>query len=193
MSIPAVILHCISCPWEAASVASSPSVSGDQQISSRCYGLFASKDSRVLYSCSPPSQPTVLLPYMTGHVEHSDQMVAAHVAYLHITLLPAGGLGSIGLSSLGTFSGLSRQPLGIRTAADRAAEAAARIPDPAPRSPKRKVKSVSFVEDGELTRIRYFLKVAATVNALICSVHCLSGGRGSGGLYFGGVANKSFS
>ena len=76
----------------------------------------------------------------------------------------AGGLGSIGLGSLGTFSGKS---IAIKTAADRAAEAAARIPDPAPRSPRVKRKSVSFVDDGELTRIRYFLKVCLLSHTII--------------------------
>lgn len=76
--------------------------------------------------------------------------------FRHTIALYAGGLGSIGLGSLGTFSGKS---IAIKTAADRAAEAAARVPDPPPRSPRKKRKAVSFVDDGELTRIRYFLKV----------------------------------
>ena len=85
-------------------------------------------------------------------------------------ILPVGGLGSIGLGSLGTFSGKS---IAIKTAADRAAEAAARIPDPPPCSPRKKRKTVSFVDDGELTRIRYFLKVGMRCSSLqhACSTH----------------------
>ncbi|KAL0034147.1 hypothetical protein WJX77_000222 [Trebouxia sp. C0004] len=69
-----------------------------------------------------------------------------------------GGLGSIGLGSLGTFSGLNRPTPAVKTAADRAAEAAARIPDPQPGTPRQKKKAVSFVEDGQLACVRYFLK-----------------------------------
>ncbi len=72
----------------------------------------------------------------------------------------SGGLGSIGLGSLGTFSGLNRQTPAVKTAADRAAEAAARIPDPPAGTPRQKPKSVSFVEDGQLACVRYFLKVS---------------------------------
>jgi len=72
-----------------------------------------------------------------------------------------GGLGSIGLGSLGTFSGLNRPTPAVKTAADRAAEAAARIPDPQPGTPRQKKKAVSFVEDGQLACVRYFLKVSA--------------------------------
>lgn len=71
-----------------------------------------------------------------------------------------GGLGSIGLGSLGTFSGLNRPTPAVKTAADRAAEAAARIPDPQPGTPRQKKKAVSFVEDGQLACVRYFLKVS---------------------------------
>ena len=80
---------------------------------------------------------------------------ADNVKFMH-----SGGLGSIGLGSLGTFSGLSRQSTAVRTAADRAAEAAARIPDPPPGTPRLKRKSVGFVEDGQLACIRYFFKVS---------------------------------
>lgn len=72
----------------------------------------------------------------------------------------AGGLGSIGLGGLGTLSGLTRQSTAVRTAAERAAEAAARIPDPPADTPRQKAKSVTFVEDGELACVRYFLKVS---------------------------------
>lgn len=78
----------------------------------------------------------------------------------------AGGLGSIGLGSLGTFSGLNRPTPAVKTAADRAAEAAARIPDPQPGTPRQKKKSVSFVEEGQLACVRYFLKVC--LPALFC-------------------------
>ena len=71
----------------------------------------------------------------------------------------AGGLGSIGLGGLGTLSGLTRQTTAVKTAAERAAEAAARIPDPPAGTPRKKAKSVTFVEDGELACVRYFLKV----------------------------------
>lgn len=77
-----------------------------------------------------------------------------------------GGLGSIGLGSLGTFSGLNRPTPAVKTAADRAAEAAARIPDPQPGTPRQKKKSVSFVEEGQLACVRYFLKVC--LPALFC-------------------------
>ncbi|DBA65773.1 TPA: hypothetical protein ACH3X2_002813 [Trebouxia sp. C0005] len=75
-----------------------------------------------------------------------------------------GGLGSIGLGSLGTFSGLNRPTPAVKTAADRAAEAAARIPDPQPRTPRQKKKAVSFVEDGQLACVRYFLKTEPAIS-----------------------------
>ena len=78
--------------------------------------------------------------------------------------LRAGGLGSIGLGGLGTLSGLNRQTPAVKTAAERAAEAAARIPDPPAGTPRQKCKSVSFVEDGELACVRYFLKVWRSVS-----------------------------
>ena len=73
--------------------------------------------------------------------------------------LCTGGLGSIGLGGLGTLSGLNRQTPAVKTAAERAAEAAARIPEPPVGTPRQKPKSVTFVEDGELACVRYFLKV----------------------------------
>lgn len=78
--------------------------------------------------------------------------------------LRAGGLGSIGLGGLGTLSGLNRQTPAVKTAAERAAEAAARIPDPPAGTPRQKPKSVTFVEDGELACVRYFLKVLCHVS-----------------------------
>ena len=78
-------------------------------------------------------------------------------------VLFTGGLGSIGLGSLGTFSGLNRPTPAVKTAADRAAEAAARIPDPQPGTPRQKKKAVSFVEDGQLACVRYFLKVSCAL------------------------------
>jgi hypothetical protein len=72
-----------------------------------------------------------------------------------------GGLGSIGLGSLGTFSGLHRPTPAVKTAADRAAEAAARVPDPQPGTPRQKKKAVSFMEDGQLACVRYFFKVCS--------------------------------
>ena len=71
----------------------------------------------------------------------------------------AGGLGSIGLGGLGNLSGLNRQTPAVKTAAERAAEAAARIPDPPAGTPRQKPKSVTFVGDGQLACVRYFLKV----------------------------------
>ena len=82
--------------------------------------------------------------------------------------LCTGGLGSIGLGGLGTLSGLNRQTPAVKTAAERAAEAAARIPDPPAGTPRQKPKSVTFVEDGELACVRYFLKVGASVSHLPC-------------------------
>lgn len=79
----------------------------------------------------------------------------------------AGGLGSIGLGGLGTLSGLTRQTTAVKTAAERAAEAAARIPDPPAGTPRQKPKSVTFIEDGKLACVRYFFKVLLDLACMV--------------------------
>ena len=64
---------------------------------------------------------------------------------------------SLGALSLSTM----KQPL---SAAARAAEAAARIPEPPPRTPKAKLKTVSWQEESQLVFVRLFNKVCLLIS-----------------------------